>query len=224
MRLTERSPDHFNKYAVMADHDYVDWVFTERRAMDSKGLWRSNVFKVAEETPVDLEIGVGNGYFFEHLCAMNPERRQLGIEIKFKQLIQTTKRTLKRGCENGRLVRFDAGELEQIFGPAELNDVYIFFPDPWPKKRHHKNRLITYNFLMTLFELQRPGSCVQFKTDSREYFDWIMERVPKTPYVIEAKSDDLHVSGLAQDNFRTHFENLWTGKGLKTNYLLLRKS
>lgn len=224
MHLEERSPDHFNKYAAQADHEFANWVFTEGRAITQKGLWRSSVFKVANDKPLDLEIGVGNGYFFEHICASNPDRNFLGLELKFKPLIQTTKRTLKRGCENGRFIRFDAGELPQIFEPGELDNVYIFFPDPWPKKRHHKNRLITYEFLMTLYELQRPGSVVQFKTDNVEYFDWVMERLPKTPYKIEAQTRNLHESEWASENFHTHFEKLWTGKGLKTHYLRLRKT
>jgi tRNA (guanine-N7-)-methyltransferase len=208
----------------MASHDYSEWVLLEEEAAKQKGLWRPSVFNVTSDIPVDLEIGVGNGFFFEHLCKSNPDRRMLGIELKFKPLIQTVKRALRAGCTNARLIRYDASNIEEIFGPAELNDVYIFFPDPWPKKRHHKNRLLTYEFLMTLYELQRPGSSLQIKTDSAEYFDWIVERVPKTSYVVEAKTDNLHASELSSDNFLTHFEKLWTGKGLKTHYLRLRKS
>ncbi|HEX4922543.1 MAG TPA: tRNA (guanosine(46)-N7)-methyltransferase TrmB [Bdellovibrionales bacterium] len=191
--------------------------------MKQKGLWRTSVFDAGSEMPLDLEIGVGNGFFFEHLCKSNPDRNILGIELKYKPMIQTIRRALRAGCENARVIRYDASEIADLFAAGELNNVYIFFPDPWPKKRHHKNRLLTYEFFMTLFELQRPGATVQIKTDSAEYFEWILERVPKTPYVNEAQTDNLHGSSLAIENFLTHFEKLWTGKGLKTHYLRLKK-
>jgi tRNA (guanine-N7-)-methyltransferase len=223
MQDTETQHEHFNQYAVMAVRDYSEWVFTEKTAVKQKGVWREQAFQSHAEMPLDLEIGVGNGYFFEHLCKSVSDRLLLGIELKYKPLIQTVKRALRTGARNMRLIRYDASDLKDIFAPQELNNVYIFFPDPWPKKRHQKNRLLTYEFFMTLFELQKPGSCVEIKTDSREYFDWIQERVPKTPYIIEAQTDNLHESTWAIGNFLTHFEKLWTGKGLQTHYLRLKK-
>jgi tRNA (guanine-N7-)-methyltransferase len=222
MRLMDRTPEHFNRYAVMADQDYAQWVYTEPRAAKQKGEWR-HAFGIAEEDPIDLEVGIGNGFFFEHLCRSNPEKHFLGVELKFKPLIQTIKRVLRAGNKNGRVIRYDATDLDEIFAPNELNNVFIFFPDPWPKKRHHKNRLLTFAFFMTLFHLQRPGSTLEIKTDSEEYFQWILERVPTTPYEVEAQTDNLHESGWASGNFLTHFEKLWSGKGLKTHYLKLRK-
>jgi tRNA (guanine-N7-)-methyltransferase len=224
MELTSRSPEHFNKYAVMADQDFANWVYTEDRATPLKGLWHQCAFGIDSTAPIDLEIGVGNGFFFEHLCTSTPNRNFLGIELKYKPLIQTIRRTLKAGAKNARVIRFDASHIDQIFASEEISNVYIFFPDPWPKKRHHKNRLLTTDFLTKLFEIQRNNSTVEIKTDSVEYFKWIVERATHSPYAIEAQTENLHESAWASHNFLTHFERLWTGKGLKTHYLVLRKS
>jgi tRNA (guanine-N7-)-methyltransferase len=99
----------------------------------------------------------------------------------------------------------------------EVNNTYIYFPDPWPKKRHHKNRLIQLDFLHTLFDIQKKGSFLEFKSDNLEYFDWTVERLKRSPYKIERLTNDLHNSEWSQENFQTHFEKLWTSKGIKTN-------
>ena len=118
----------------------------------------------------------------------------------------------------------DASQLHYFFSPGELNDVYIYFPDPWPKKRAWKHRLIQTEFLEVLWSLQAPGSRVEIKTDDRPYFDWILERAEASKYFPERTSFDLHRSEWAAENYQTHFEKLWTRKGLPTHYLRLRRN
>ncbi len=80
------------------------------------------------------------------------------------------------------------------------------------------------NFLDVLFELQKQGSTVEIKTDHDGYFDWILEHKQDCKYKTLRESRDLHASEWAESNFQTHFEKLWTSKGIKTKYLLLEKS
>lgn len=197
-------------------NECAGYFFDEQEAYEFKGEWNKRVFKVDENTPLDLEIGTGNGFFFAHHTFQNPDRRLIGIEIKYRCLYQTLRRMQSMDCTNGVGVRVHAAEVEKMFSAGELDNVYIFFPDPWPKRKHHKNRLIQLDFLRAVYDIQKPGSFFEFKTDNPEYFEWTLERLKKSPYKIERLTYDLHNSEWSGENFQTHFEKLWTSKGLKT--------
>ncbi len=213
-----------NMYVRMLEGEFAPWAFNEERAPLFRGLWREQVFKVAADHPLDLEIGTGNGYFFAHRAKARPERCLVGIELKFKPLIQSIRRAVRDGAENARIARYDAWAVEELFAPGELDDVFIHFPDPWEKKRQLKHRLIDDEFIEVVHGLQKPGSVIDFKTDSLDYFEWAVERFRRSPYEIVAETRDLHSSEWAARNFVTHFEKLWTSKGIKINYALLRRS
>lgn len=212
-----------NKYVQEMNGEFKEWVVNEERAPQLKGIWRESL-GLSHQALLDLEIGTGNGYFFTHYGATQPDRNILGMELKFKPLMQTIKRSLAAGNKNAWAVRYHASLLPEVFEKNEIDNVFIYFPDPWPKKKHFKNRLITESFLNNLFELQKPGSFLEIKTDHPGYFDWILERWPQSQYQLLRESRDLHTSEWSKENFQTHFEKLWTGKGLKTHYLRLQRN
>lgn len=212
-----------NPYVSIAQQEEENGVFLEDAARARRGNWCKSTFGVSDDTPLDLEIGVGNGEFLAHHAASHPERCVLGIERKFKPLVQSLKRLQRAELENAAVLRYQADHLEDIFAPDELNDIFLFFPDPWPKSKHHKNRLVKENFLKSTFALQRQKSLLVIKTDSDDYYQWILQAAQNSPYQIEAQSTDLHHSPWNENNFMTQFERLWTGKGLTTKYLRLRK-
>lgn len=210
------------EYVLALTGEYRDWAFDEVRAKHAKGQWRS-IFGVSSEAPLDLEIGTGNGYFFAHRAEAVSERSLLGIEIKFKPLIQSIRRVRKMGLTNARVCRYDASCLEDIFVSDELNDVFIHHPDPWPRTRDHKHRLIQADFLETVFGLMRPGGTVSFKTDSEDYFDWAMALIGQSQFQIVRSTRDLHQSPWAHENFVTHFEQIFLAKGQPIFYSSFRK-
>ncbi len=143
--------------------------------------------------------------------------------MRYKPLIQTIRRALSRECKNARVSRYNAYLLNELFTPGELNDVFIFFPDPWEKLRQQKHRLVRDEFLTQMFEMQRPGSRLIFKTDSRDYFDWSLTRFKRSPYKVVGYTYDLHASEFASSNFITQFENIFLRQGLKIGYALLER-
>lgn len=211
-----------NEYVKALYGECKDWTFDEEKTPTLKGLWRSDVFKVEPNHPVDLEIGTGNGFHFAHFAKSNPDRRLVGIELKYKPLIQTIRRALADGATNMRICRYNAVLIDQIFENEELNDVYIHFPDPWTKSVKH--RLIQDDFLNELFKVQKTGGKIYFKTDSRDYYLWALEKFKASPYTIIDHTDDLHQSKWASINFVTHFERLFTSKGFPTHFVLLEKT
>lgn len=213
-----------NRYVKMLTEEYRDYAFDESRVPQNRGQWRSEIFKVDENAPLDLEIGTGNGFHFGYYADKNRDRNVIGIELKFKPLIQSIRRPLRAGLKNARMIRFDAKEIKKIFANCELNNVIIHFPDPWESGPNWKHRLISDGFLKTLFELQRPGSFVEFKTDSPNYFRWALERFMRSSYDVDCVTTHLHNSGLVPNNFVTAFEDIFMRKGLPIHYLKVLKS
>ena len=213
-----------NYYTLALDGEFKDFAYNEERALLNKGQWRSQVFKCEEKKSIDLEIGTGNGIHFQHFCLQHPERGLVGIELKYKPLIQTIRGMVRKGAKNGRIVRFHAFNIDLLFAEQELNDIYIHFPDPWTTPRKPRNRVMNPRMLEILFALQRPGSKLDFKTDSREMFLWAMEQVQVSKYKIEFQTLDLHNSEMASSNVVTGFEKIFTQQGIQINFARLRKA
>ena len=214
---------YINPYMELMLGDFDKWCLTEEGALSFKGKWREKVFSKPEVAPLDLEIGTGNGFFFAHYASQNPDRSLVGLELKYKPLIQTIKRAIDSGATNMRMARAKAERIDEYFSQEEINRIFLHFPDPWPKRRHHKNRLISRAFLNSAYEILKPGGYLEFKTDSLEYFVWAQERLAKSPFTVTDVTNDLHQSEFADRRIRTHFEKLWIRKGRKTNYLMARK-
>lgn len=213
-----------NAYILAIYGEYKDWSYDEERAPLLKGKWRSEAFAVGAGSPLDLEIGTGNGLHFAHHAITNPSRNLVGLELKYKPLIQSIRRARKAGMTNARIARYNAYLLHDLFEPGEVDDVFIFFPDPWEKIRQHKHRLIQDEFLRGLHAIQRPGGRLFFKTDSQDYFSWSMQRFARSPYEISASTHDLHQSPFAATNFVTQFERIFMRQGLKIGYACMTKT
>jgi len=120
--------------------------------------------------PKILEIGFGMGETTAEIAAAHPENDYLGIEVHTPGVGSLLKQIHERGLTNVRIVQHDAIEVLTHMIPLRAFDgVHIFFPDPWPKKRHHKRRLIQPAFVALLAERMKPGACLHVATDWQDY-------------------------------------------------------
>lgn len=213
-----------NYYTQAIDGEFRDYAFNEERSPLNKGVWRSGIFNCENEKPMDLEIGTGNGTHFQHKAVTNPQRNIVGIELKYKPLIQSIRGCLRKEAHNARICRFHAMNIDQLFADQELNDVYIHFPDPWVSPRKPTNRFVNARVLDILWQQQRPGSYLNFKTDSREYFLWSLEHIKNSKYKIIYQTLDLHKSDMRAENFITQFENIFMRQGIEINFIRLQKT
>ena len=168
----------------------------QRRALDELGecfglppgeqlLDLDQVFE--RQAPRTLEIGFGNGEVLAALAAAEPEHDFIGIEVHRSGLGQLLSRAGVEGLGNLRVSGEDAvALLEQRFPPACLDRILVFFPDPWPKKRHRKRRIIQPSFTALLASRLRPGGLLYVATDWAEYGDWIRKVLEATPGLINA--------------------------------------
>ena len=122
--------------------------------------------------PVEIEIGFGKGGFLVQATQRFPERNFLGLETAAKMVEYAARRLEKRGIPNVRLLRADAHYfLHRFAQEASVAAFHIYFPDPWPKQRHRKRRLLTPEFLRTAGRVIMPGGQVYFATDFQDYFE-----------------------------------------------------
>lgn len=126
--------------------------------------------------PMHIEIGSGKGTFLVNQAAAQPQVNFLGIEWARKYYRSTVDRIGRRGLTNVRVIRADAPVFLRDFIPAGTVDCFhIYFPDPWPKKRHHKRRLLQSSNLETLIRCLKPGGQIRIATDHEEYFQQIQD-------------------------------------------------
>ena len=126
------------------------------------------------EAPVVLEIGFGNGETLVQQAAEHPECDFLGIEVHEPGVGHCLIKARDAGVTNLRLIRHDAIEvLETMIPPASLARVNLYFPDPWPKKRHHKRRIVQLPFLDLVADRLVPGGSFNVATDWENYAEHI---------------------------------------------------
>lgn len=129
----------------------------------------------ARSAPRILEIGFGMGETSATIAARHPENDYLGIEVHTPGVGSLCKLVAELGLQNQRIIQHDAVEvLRDMIAPASLAGVHIFFPDPWPKKRHHKRRLLQAPFVDLLASRLRPGGYLHCATDWQDYAEQML--------------------------------------------------
>jgi tRNA (guanine-N7-)-methyltransferase len=153
-----------------------------------------------------VELGFGGG---EHLAAQagaHPDVLLLGAEPFVNGVASLLRHVEAKRLSNVRLHPGDGRELLAALPDASVDRVFILFPDPWPKARHHKRRLINAETIAELARIMRPGSRLRFATDWADYVDWTLERFLASPAFAwtAQKTDDWRIA--PADHVRTRYE------------------
>lgn len=132
--------------------------------------------------PHVLEIGFGMGETTATIAAAHPEIDYVGVEVHGPGVGSLLKQIDERGLRNLRIVQHDAVEVvTHMIAPDSLDGIHVFFPDPWPKKRHHKRRLIQSPFVALLASRLKPGGTMHLATDWHEYAEQMLEVLSGEP-------------------------------------------
>jgi len=164
--------------------------------------------------PVVCEIGSGKGRFLINSAAANPALNYLGIEraVKYHRLIR--ERVERQGLTNIRLLNYDAAHFVSTYvPPLSVQHYYILFPDPWPKKRHRKRRLVTEEFLTQLLPTLAPGGCIHYKTDFEDYFEQMLSVTRARPELEEVHCLTLSPGHIDPETAATNFERKYLIQG-----------
>ena len=142
-----------------------------------------------------LEIGFGGGEHMAEQAARRPDVLILGAEPFLNGVASAVRHVEEGALSNVRILQGDARALLAVLPDASLTRIFVMFPDPWPKTRHHKRRLIQDDVLAEMARTLVPGGGVRFATDWAEYADWALERFLRSP--------DFRWSAERADDWRT---------------------
>ena len=160
--------------------------------------------------PLVLEVGCYMGHTVMELAEHNPGINVLGLDIRYKRVVKSV-RKIKRGqLTNAKIAFGDVMELLPILPEHSLYGMFVFFPDPWIKVRHEKHRYLKEHFFSLASSRLTEGGFIWLKTDHKEYFDEIIASAKQHNF-----SEISHLPGkIAQREYRTLFENTFTGKNI----------
>ena len=187
---------------------------------DLRSLWPAD----RRPFPVELEIGSGKGTFLVQQAAQLPEVNYLGIEYAREFWRYAADRCRRRGLSNVRLLHYDAKVFVTWYAPdAIFRQIHIYFPDPWPKKRHHKRRLISADFLRECHRVLETQGVVRIVTDHDDYFTWIEEHTAAVAELFERLPFERPVSAAEGEVAGTNFERKYRREGRPFHAIALRR-
>lgn len=185
-----------------------------------KGNWRSGYFK--NDHPVTLELGCGRGEYTVNLAKAFPAKNFIGVDIKGERIWKGSTLAEENNLKNVAFLRTPILLIENFFLPGEVDEIWITFPDPRPKKRDIKRRLTSPRYLELYKKIIKPGSFIRLKTDNTGLFDFTLETLQSRTDIDSLKfTDDLYASELRPECFdiKTKYEEQFAALGEKIKYL-----
>ena len=171
----------------------------------------------ANHHPVEVELGFGKGRFLLDAAQRRPEHNFIGVEVAGKYLRLAHDRALKRGLTNLRFIHGDAREFVEFFLPAgAVHALHVYFPDPWPKKKHHKRRLLDEGFFEEALRVLEVSGRLWIATDHDDYFEAILEG-------LEAAVERFTLVEAVWDGATTNYEDKFVSLGSTIHRRVLEK-
>jgi len=194
-----------------------------------RGRWHE---LFGREAPLHLEIGAGNGAYLAGLAEKRPDWNIIGIEIRFKRTVWCAKKIQAAKVSNAIIGRYHAAYLHDLFEPGSLAGVHVNHPDPWPKDKHEKNRLISRWFLEDLCKLLVPGGEFRLKSDYEPNCSRVVELLdrdaegsplPRLPLeILETSSDVNGIGAPWSDDIPTEYQQKMLVKGVPVHAIHAR--
>ena len=174
------------------------------------------------EKPLWLEIGFGGGEHMVHQATENPDVGLIGAEPYINGVAMLLGKIRKAGADNIRVHPGDARDLMDVLPDGSVAKAFLLYPDPWPKKKHHRRRFVTPEHLEPLHRVLMPGAEFRIATDIPDYVRQALEEVPRAGFEWLAEHPDDWRKPW-DDWISTRYEQKALREGRKPHYLTFRK-
>jgi tRNA (guanine-N7-)-methyltransferase len=187
-----------------------------------KGKWKKSVF--SNNHPLVLELGCGKGEYSVGLAARFTEKNFIGIDIKGARIWRGAKTARENQFSNVHFLRTRIEFITSFFAEDEVDEIWITFPDPFPRQRDEARRLTSPQFLNLYRCFLHHKGIVHLKTDNLQLYLYTLALAEKNRLEIITSTDDLYSGQVENDilSIRTHYEKLFLKEGKKINYLSFR--
>lgn len=175
-------------------------------------------FPIELNSKTILEIGMGKGEMLTQLAANNPNNFYIGIEKYPTVVVKALKKAKELNLNNFQVICDDVSNLTNKFS-GKVNEIWLTFSDPWPKKRHFKRRLTYKSFLDIYKSILSSDGTLKIKTDNDAFFNWSREHISDYGAKIIFETNDLHNSVKNINNVCTGYEIKWSQRGKNINYM-----
>ncbi len=169
--------------------------------------------------PLEVDLGCGDGSFLIEMARRHPERDFIGVERLLGRARKVCRKLTRNQLANGRVLRLESRyTVEWLLPEASVSRLHLLCPDPWPKVRHHRRRVVQVEFLEAVWRVLEPGGEFLFMTDHEEYFRWAGEKV--------AACGGWEGQEWSEETFfypKTDFQRQWEGEGKAMWRLRCRK-
>lgn len=187
----------------------TDWR-VKPESLEAPGL--AALFAPQPPRPLVLDIGFGRGEFLMALAEKQRERAFLGVEVSFKRVLKLARRLARSDLCNVRLVEGPAEQVLECLPEASIDEAWINFPDPWPKKRHHRRRLVQPVFVGLVCRRLAAGGVLSVATDHVEYAEHVAEVLSSEPRLENLYAPDRFLRQV-DDRPVTAYELEWRAQG-----------
>ncbi len=206
-----------------AHFDAWDNCFTHSRADEPK-VTLKNLQNYLGNKPLILELAAGNAQFSLELALQHLELNFIAVDVKSDRLYASAKKSLEEGVSNIAFLNTHINEIDVIFEKRSIEEIWLTFPDPFPKKRSAKHRLTYPDFLKKYKMILKDKGVMKFKTDDRKFFEWSLEQFALQKWHVQELSNDLHESDLPNEyKIKTYYEQKFTDQGMPINFVSLAK-
>jgi tRNA (guanine-N7-)-methyltransferase len=188
-----------------------------------KGKWRTDHFK--NDHPITLELACGRGEYSVGLGKLFPEKNFIGVDIKGERIWKGSTWALEQNLSNVAFLRTQILLIENFFEAGEVNEIWMTFPDPRPRKRDIKRRLTSPRFLEMFKKLIKDDGFIRLKTDNTPLFNYTLEELQNRNDIRDFEyTHDVYQSGLRGECFdiKTRYEMEFAAKGESIKYLRFR--
>ena len=187
-----------------------------------KSHWGNKFFR--NDHPIILELGCGKGEYTVGMARKFPEKNFLGIDIKGSRIWQGAKRVYEEKITNAGFLRTRIEFISSFFGPGEIDEIWLTFPDPQSKKRRQKKRLTSARFLNDYQSFLKPQGLLHLKTDNLELFQYTRDLLEFNGIRPDTATEDLYSQNLPDNllEIKTYYEKQFIDQGQKITYLRFR--